>query len=109
MSTITIDDTQSCVLVISTFTVHPDHHERLLGLLTTNADTVLRAHDGFLGCSIASSTDQTTIVNYAQWRDADALKAMLADPAVRRHAAHVRELASVQPVRCHVDHVAPGV
>lgn len=65
--------------------------------------------DGFLGCSIHASEDRTTVVNYAQWRDADAFRAMFTDPDIRVHAAGVREVATVQPVRYCVDHVATHV
>jgi quinol monooxygenase YgiN len=103
MTAISIDDATEITTVISTFTAVPGRQQELVTLLCANAATLLRHQDGFIACSIHASDDGTHVLNYAQWRDEKAARAMLADPDIREHAAAVRAIASVQPVRYTVN------
>lgn len=97
--------------IVSVFTTTPEKQAALLEVLNTNADTWLRHLDGFIVASIHPSLDGNTVINYAQWRDPDAVAAMLAEPEARRHRARVAELATVTPIRCTISaihHASPG-
>jgi quinol monooxygenase YgiN len=101
--TVTINRAADVLTVISVFTTTPDRQAALIDVLNTNADTWLRHLDGFIAAGIHRSLDGNTVVNYAQWRNAEALAAMLADPLARQHQAQVAELATVSPIRCSID------
>lgn len=104
-ATITIDPNSDVTTVISVFSTTPQRQGALLNLLATNADSWLRHLDGFIAASLHPSADGTTVVNYAQWRDPQALATMLEDPKAHRHQAEVAELATVTPLRSRVSSV----
>lgn len=79
--------------LINVFTVQPDRARTLADLLTAATEEVMRHVDGFISANIHLSTDGTRVVNYAQWRSADAFQAMLANPDARHHMAACAELA----------------
>ena len=99
----TINPAADVLTIVSVFTTTPDQQAALVDVLNTNADTWLRHLDGFIAAGIHPSFDGNTVVNYAQWRNAEAVAAMLADPVARQHQAQVAELATVTPIRCSVD------
>lgn len=105
MAEITISSAAGFITVISTFTVEPARQEELVALLTDHADRLLSGRPGFAGCALHASQDGTAVVNYALWRDADAIRNMLADPGVRQHARAVRSIAIGEPTRYTVRHV----
>ncbi len=80
-------------MVISAFTVTPERQRELLDLLRANAEEVLRHQPGFVTADLLAASDGTTVVNHARWTDADAVRAMTADPAVRARMAPVWAIA----------------
>jgi quinol monooxygenase YgiN len=80
--------------LINVFTVEPERAVELAGLLDDATETVMRHVPGFISANIHVSTDGTRVVNYAQWESAEAMQAMLADPAAREHMAPAAALAS---------------
>jgi quinol monooxygenase YgiN len=81
------------VTLINVFTVQPDRARELAGLLTAATEDVMQHIDGFISANIHLSTDGTRVVNYAQWRDADAMQAMRQNPAALEHMALCAEMA----------------
>jgi quinol monooxygenase YgiN len=79
--------------LINVFTVEPENAGELASLLTEATEHVIQHVDGFISANIHRSEDGTRVVNYAQWRDAAAMQAMLQDPASREHIAKCAELA----------------
>jgi len=79
--------------LINVFTVEPEHAAQLADLLTAATEEVMQYVDGFVSANIHLSEDRTRVVNYAQWRDAAAMQAMLQDPTAREHMAKCAELA----------------
>jgi quinol monooxygenase YgiN len=79
--------------LINVFTVEPENAEELAKLLTAATEEVMQYVDGFISANIHVSDDGTRVVNYAQWRDAAAMQAMLQDPTARQHMAKCAELA----------------
>jgi quinol monooxygenase YgiN len=79
--------------LINVFTVEPEQAARLASLLTSATEEVMQHVDGFISANIHLSADGTRVVNYAQWRDAAAMQAMLQDPTAREHMSKCAELA----------------
>src|ERR1700738_3820599 len=71
--------------LINVFTVQPEKARELADLLTAATEDVMQHIDGFISANIHLSTDGTRVVNYAQWRSAEAMQAMRQDPPARRH------------------------
>ncbi|WP_375487181.1 antibiotic biosynthesis monooxygenase family protein [uncultured Mycobacterium sp.] len=80
--------------LINVFTVEPERARQLAELLSTATDEVIKHLDGFISANIHVSTDGTRVVNYAQWRDAEAFQAMLQNPAAQKHMAEGARLAT---------------
>ena len=91
MSTITAHADHATL--INVFTVQPERARELADLLTAATADVMQHVDGFISANIHLSTDGTRVVNYAQWRSAEALQAMRQDPTARQHMAQCAELA----------------
>jgi quinol monooxygenase YgiN len=79
--------------LVNVFTVEPDRAQQLVSLLVTATEQVIQHVDGFISANIHLSTDGTRVVNYAQWRDAEAMQAMRQNPAAREHMALCAEVA----------------
>lgn len=77
------------LVVISTFTVPPGRQRELLDLLRANAEEVLRHQPGFVTAELLASADGTMVVSHARWSGAAAVRAMMADAAVRSRMAPV--------------------
>jgi quinol monooxygenase YgiN len=83
MSTITAHADHATL--INVFTVQPERARELADLLTAATEEVMQHIDGFISANIHLSTDGTRVVNYAQWRSAEALQAMQQNPTAREH------------------------
>ena len=79
--------------LVNVFTVEPERARQLADLLTEATDEVMQHVDGFISANIHLSTDGTRVVNYAQWRSAEAMQAMQQDPTARQHMAQCAEVA----------------
>jgi quinol monooxygenase YgiN len=79
--------------LINVFTVEPEQAAQLASLLTSATEEVMQHVDGFISANIHLSADGIRVVNYAQWRDAAAMQAMLQDPTAREHMSKCAELA----------------
>jgi heme-degrading monooxygenase HmoA len=80
--------------LINVFTVEPERARQLADLLIAATGEVMQYIDGFISANIHLSTDGTRVVNYAQWRSAEAFQAMLQDSTAQQHMALCAELAS---------------
>ncbi|MGJ7902416.1 antibiotic biosynthesis monooxygenase family protein [Lysobacter sp. 1R34A] len=94
------DDT---VTFINVFDVEPAKQQALVDLLNEGADKVIRHRPGFISVSILASKDGSRVVNYAQWRSAEDIKATREDPAAQDYGKRSAELARATP---HVYSVA---
>src|ERR1700748_1073501 len=79
--------------LINVFAVEPERARQLADLLTAATEDVMQHIDGFISANIHLSTDGTRVVNYAQWRNAEARRAMRRTPAPRQHRAQCADLA----------------
>jgi quinol monooxygenase YgiN len=91
------------VTLINVFDVDPVNQEKLVALLTEGTETVVRHRPGFVSVNLLTSNDGTRVVNYAQWRSLEDVKATMADPAAQGYAKRAAELAQATP---HVYSVA---
>jgi quinol monooxygenase YgiN len=85
------------VTLINVFDVDPAKQLELVALLTEGTEKVLRHRPGFISVSLLASNDGTRVVNYAQWRSYDDVKASIADPDVQAYARMAAELANATP------------
>jgi quinol monooxygenase YgiN len=79
--------------LINVFTVQPDRARQLVDLLTEATEDVMQHIDGFISANIHLSADGTRVVNYAQWRSAEAMQAMRQDATAQQHMAQCADLA----------------
>ncbi|MFC5740526.1 antibiotic biosynthesis monooxygenase family protein [Dyella tabacisoli] len=94
------DDT---VTFINVFDVEPSKQQELINVLNEGVEKVIRKRPGFISVSILASKDGTRVVNYAQWRSLDDIKATREDPSAAPYAQKSAELAKATP---HVYSVA---
>jgi quinol monooxygenase YgiN len=85
------------VTLINVFDVDPSQQPDLVRLLTEGTKRVIAHRPGFVSVNVLASTDGTRVVNYAQWRSQDDLKATMADPAVQKYARETAQLAQASP------------
>jgi heme-degrading monooxygenase HmoA len=64
---------------------------------------VIRHRPGFVSVKLLTSNDGTRVVNYAQWRSLEDIKATMADPEAQAYTRKAGELAQAAP---HVYSVA---
>jgi antibiotic biosynthesis monooxygenase (ABM) superfamily enzyme len=88
------DDTAT---LINVFDVNPSNQRELLDVLTEGTEQVMRHRPGFISVNLLASNDGTRVVNYAQWRSLDDLKAALADPDGRALVERASAIADAAP------------
>ena len=81
------------VTLINTFTVKPENQEPLLRVLDEATEQVMRHIPGFVSANLHKSLDGTRVVNYAQWKDEAAFRAMLQDERAKAHMGAAAKLA----------------
>ncbi|MCX2733855.1 antibiotic biosynthesis monooxygenase [Saccharopolyspora sp. NFXS83] len=102
----TIEQNAPLATLINVFTVRPERQRELVDLLNRATEEVMITLPGFVSANIHASTDGTKVVNYAQWSDADAFQAMLANPVAQPHMSAAAEVAkSYEPHLYAVDAV----
>src|SRR6201995_1948636 len=79
--------------LINVFAVEPERARQLADLLTAATEQVMQHIDGFISANIHLSTDGTRVVNYAQWRNAEAMQAMRSNPPAQAHMTRCADLA----------------
>src|ERR1700724_2398461 len=90
----TIEQHSPYATLINVFTVAPERARELAELLTVATDEVIRYLPGFISANIHLSTDDSRVVNYAQWDSAEAFQAMVQNPAAREHIDKCAEVAT---------------
>jgi quinol monooxygenase YgiN len=90
-------DRNETVTLINVFDVEASRQQELVALLTEGTEQVIRHRPGFVSVNLLASNDGTRVVNYAQWRSLDDIKATMADPAAQGYARRAAELAQSTP------------
>jgi heme-degrading monooxygenase HmoA len=83
--------------MINTLTVKPEKQQELMNYLKEMTQEVVVTAPGFISANFHLSEDGTRIINYAQWRSIEDLRAMLA--ANPHHVQHCTELAEHIEIR----------
>ncbi|WIY02794.1 antibiotic biosynthesis monooxygenase [Amycolatopsis mongoliensis] len=83
--------------LINVFTVEPARQRELVDVLVTATEEVMRHRPGFVAATIHAGAEGTRVVNYAQWENADAFRAMLTDPACQEHLRAALAIATADP------------
>jgi hypothetical protein len=85
------------VTLINVFEVDPSDQRQLVALLVEGTEEVIRHRPGFVSVNILASNDGTRVVNYAQWRRHEDVKATLGDPDAQGYAHRAADLAVATP------------
>jgi len=93
----TIVPGQPICTMINTLTVKPDKQEELLAYLKKMTEEDIVTWPGFISANFHVSEDGTRIINYAQWRSIEDLRAMLAQ--YPEHVQRCRALAEHLEIR----------
>ena len=88
----TIQQHAPLATLINVFTVAPERAAELAELIRVATAEKMQFVPGFISANIHVSTDGTRVVNYAQWRSAEAYQAVFADPDT---LAHMKVCAAV--------------
>ena len=79
MST-TIAVTKQVTTLINVLTFEPENQEKVIELLRSSTENVVRKLDGWISTSFIAAKDQRRIVIYSQWRDLASVEAMRTHP-----------------------------
>lgn len=90
----TIDLGNEFLTWVDVFTVHVQDQPKLLEVLDTAVEQVMRHLPGFVSANLHTSLEGTRVLNYVQWRNVDDFKAMLCDPALRKCMAEAEAIAT---------------
>jgi quinol monooxygenase YgiN len=85
------------VTLVNVFDVEAEKQQQLVDLLIDGTEKVMQHRPGFVSVNLLASNDGTRVVNYAQWRSPDDVKATMADPNVQGYARRAAELAQAAP------------
>jgi heme-degrading monooxygenase HmoA len=87
--------------MINTLTVKPEKQHELMAYLKEMTEKDVVTCPGFISANFHLSQDGTRIINYAQWRSLDDLKAMLA--RFPEHVQRCQELAERIDIRTDLE------
>lgn len=97
MAITTIEAGADLVTLVNVFTVDPARQRELVDLLVVATEETMQHRPGFIAANIHAGVEGTRVVNYAQWKSTDAVRAMLADPRCQEHMAAARAIADADP------------
>jgi quinol monooxygenase YgiN len=85
------------VTLVNVFDVEATKQQELVDILIQGTEQVIQHRPGFVSVNVLASKDGTRVLNYAQWRSQDDVKATLAHPEVQAYARRAAELARATP------------
>ncbi|TLS43778.1 antibiotic biosynthesis monooxygenase [Streptomyces montanus] len=97
MSETVIREGDGNVTLINVFDVEASKQQELVRVLNEGTEKVMQNRPGFISVNIFTSFDGTRVVNLAQWRSQDDVKATMADPEAQAFAKKAAELAKPAP------------
>jgi len=96
----TLDPAAGYVTIINTYAVAPERAEELLDFLIRSTAETLRHVPGFVFANFHVNLDRTEVVNYAQWRNREAILAARDNPEVAARISEGSKIAdSFKPVQ----------
>ena len=95
----TLDPGAGYVTTMNTYTVAPEHAERVLDYLVRSARETVRHVPGFVSFNFHVSLDRTQIVNYGQWESREAIAATRENPKIQALMSETTKIAgSSKPI-----------
>ncbi|MDA0172929.1 antibiotic biosynthesis monooxygenase [Solirubrobacter taibaiensis] len=88
---------ETTVTVINVLDVDAERQGALVALLDEGTEQVVRHRPGFVSVTLLASHDGARVVNLAQWRSLEDVRAAFADPAVQDYARRAADLADASP------------
>ncbi|WP_433496940.1 antibiotic biosynthesis monooxygenase family protein [Sphaerimonospora sp. CA-214678] len=85
------------VTFINILDVDPTKQQELIDVLNEGTEKVMSHRPGFVSVNILASLDGTRVVNLAQWRSLDDIKATMSDPEAQTFAKRTAEIAKAAP------------
>ncbi len=96
----TLDPAAGYVTIINTYAVAPERAEELVNFLIHSTTETLRHVPGFVSANFHVNLDQTEVVNYAQWRNREAILAARDNPEVAARISEGSKIAdSFKPIQ----------
>lgn len=96
----TLDPGAGYVTIINTYAVAPERAEELLDFLMRSTVETLRYVPGFVSANFHMNPDRTQVVNYAQWRNREAILAARDNPEVTARISEGGKIAdSFKPIQ----------
>jgi len=96
----TLDPAAGYVTIINTYAVVPERAEELLDFLIRSTTETLRHVPGFVSANFHVNLNRTEVVNYAQWRNREAILAARDNPEVAARISEGGKIAdSFKPVQ----------
>lgn len=96
----TLDPAAGYVTIINTYAVAPERAEELLDFLMRSTVETMRYVPGFVSANLHVNLDRTQVVNYAQWRNREAILAARDNPEVAARISAGSKIAdSFKPIQ----------
>ena len=96
----TLDPAAGYVTIINTYAVAPERAEELLDFLMRSTVETMRYVPGFVSANFHVNLDRTQVVNYAQWRNREAILAARDNPEVAARISAGSKIAdSFKPIQ----------
>jgi type III secretory pathway lipoprotein EscJ len=104
--TATIAPGDQILTLINTFTCPDVRQGELVAAIEKSIDDTFALVEGLISASVHASLDRTRVVNYMQWRSAEAFDKAELHPKVQEHLAQIMAIAeSADPRLFHVSSV----
>lgn len=71
------------VAIINTFTVQPEHQQKLLDIVTSYSQLVASKWPGFISARFHAAIDKTRVVSVVYWESQEACLAFIQSPTTR--------------------------
>jgi len=96
----TLDPAAGYVTIINTYAVAPERAEELLDFLLRSTVKTMRYVPGFVSANFHVNLDRTQVVNYAQWRNREAILTARDNPEVAARISGGSKIAdSFKPIQ----------
>ncbi len=96
----TLDPAAGYVTIINTYAVAPERAQELLDFLMRSTVETMQYVPGFVSANFHVNLDRTQVVNYAQWRNREAILAARDNPEVAARISAGSKIAdSFKPIQ----------
>ena len=106
MTTISINS--GVTTAINTFTVGPEHQQKVVELLSAAVDLLATNQAGFISESIHRSMDGKRVLNYVQWGSKKDFESVFGNTGFMKLYAEMKAISTPEPLLYEVVHSAIG-